>query len=333
MEQQSSQKFAMHVSIVSIIWNVGLSAFKLFAGIVANSGAMVSDAVHSASDVFSTFVVMAGVKMAGKASDPEHPYGHERLECVAAIILSGALLATGLMIGWQSLLKISAGEWDTLEIPGALALVAAIASIVIKEAMYWYTRNAAKKINSSAVMADAWHHRSDALSSIGSFVGIFGARLGFPVLDPMAGFVICIFIVKAAYDIFRDAINKMTDKACDESVQRELVELAAAQEGVQRVDYIRSRLFGDRMYLDVEICADGALTLYAAHDIAQAVHDAIEQQFPLVKHCMVHINPLLPHPPALTTPSTSSEDAPVTESPKDAPTAESPNKKPDDPEH
>ena len=215
----SDKATAMKVSIVSIAVNIFLSVFKLIAGVIAGSGAMISDAVHSASDVFSTFVVMIGVSLSSKQSDKDHPYGHERMECVASILLSVVLAITGLGIGMTGINKITGRDDSELIIPGILALVAAVVSIVVKEGMYWYTRAAAKKINSGALMADAWHHRSDALSSIGSFIGIFGARLGFPILDPIASVVICIFIEKASIDIFRDAVDKMVDKSCpDETI-------------------------------------------------------------------------------------------------------------------
>ena len=173
-----------------------------------------------------------------------------------------------------------------------IALLAAVASILVKESMFWYTRSAAKKINSGALMADAWHHRSDALSSIGALIGIGGARLGFPVLDPIASVVICVFIVKAAYDIFKDAIDKMVDKSCDEETEEKMRQLIKEQTGVLKVDVLRTRLFGAKMYVDIEIAADGDITLREGHEIAQVVHDKVEEEFPLVKHCMVHVNPL-----------------------------------------
>ena len=142
-------------------------------------------------------------------------------------------------------------------------------------------------------MADAWHHRSDALSSIGSFVGVFGARLGFPILDPLACIVICFFILKAAIDIFRDAIGKMTDKACDEQITEKMRQVILSQEAVEGIDQMQTRLFGDKIYVDVEIRTDGSATLERAHNIAQRVHDAIEEEFPKVKHCMVHVNPAI----------------------------------------
>ena len=209
-ESMDNNQIAMKVSAVSIAVNLILSVLKLIAGIVAHSGAMVSDAIHSASDVGSTLIVIVGVRLSGKQSDQEHPYGHERMECVSSIILSGLLLATGIGIGisgLETIVKSTSGQ--AIEIPGMLALIAAVVSIVVKEWMFWYTRGAAKKINSGALMADAWHHRSDAMSSVGAFVGIFGARMGYPILDPIASVVICLLIGKASIDIFRDAVDKI----------------------------------------------------------------------------------------------------------------------------
>ncbi len=286
------QKIAMHVSSVSIIVNVILSLFKLLAGIISHSGAMISDAIHSASDVISTIVVIIGVQMSNKKSDHDHQYGHERLECVSSIILSGLLLATGIGIGISGIKNIMAGtSGEALIIPGVLALIAAVISLVVKEWMFWYTRAAAKKINSGALMADAWHHRSDALSSIGAFIGILGARLGYPVLDPIASVVICLFIVKASVDIFKDAIDKMVDHSCDDETVNQMSQVINNIPGVDRIDLIQTRLFGSKIYVDIEIAVDGSLSLNKAHTIAETVHLSIENAFPDVKHCMVHVNP------------------------------------------
>ena len=289
MDPKQHEKIAVNVSTVTIVINLALAGFKFLAGFLAHSGAMVSDAVHSASDVLATFVVILGVKLAGRDADRDHPYGHERLECVAALILGAILAATGLGIGWSGIQKITGGE--ELLIPGTLALVAAVVSIVVKEAMFWYTWLAAKKIDSSALKAEAWHHRSDALSSVGSFAGILGARLGFPALDPVASVIICLFILKAAWDIMSDALGKMTDHACPPAMVQEMADSILSQPGVLGLDTLNTRLFGDRVYVDVEIQADGDLPLKVTHATAQAVHDTLEQTFPQVKHCMVHVNP------------------------------------------
>lgn len=289
--EQDFEKTAMRVSTVSIVANFVLTVFKLAAGVIAHSGAMISDAIHSASDVFSTIVVIIGIRISRKASDKDHPYGHERLECVAAIVLATILAFTGLGIGYTALTKIAGGDYAGLAVPGQLALVAAVVSILVKEAMYQYTKICAKRIDSSALMADAWHHRSDALSSVGALIGIGGARLGFPILDPVASVVICVFIEKAAYEIFMDAVDKMVDKACDEETEEALTQCALDQAGVLGVDLLHTRVFGNKIYVDIEIRADGEGTLRQAHAIAERVHDSIEKNFPKVKHIMVHVNP------------------------------------------
>lgn len=285
------EKIVMRVSIVSIVLNIVLSLFKLLAGIIASSGAMVSDAIHSASDVFSTIIVMIGVHISAKKSDHDHQYGHERMECVASIVLAVVLFATGVGIGCEGLKTIIGGQYEELAIPGILALVAAVFSIALKEWMFWYTRAAAKKVNSGALMADAWHHRSDSLSSIGALIGIFASRMGYPVFDSVASVVISLFIVKAAYDIFKDAVDKMVDKACDDETIEKMRKLISEQEGVLGIDVLRTRLFGNKIFVDIEISADGSRSLNETHAVAECVHDKIEMNFPHVKHCMVHVNP------------------------------------------
>lgn len=289
--REDFQKKAVEASMVSIVVNMILSLFKVFAGILANSGAMISDAVHSASDVFSSIIVIIGVKLASKDSDKDHPYGHERFECVAAVLLAFVLFVSGLLIGYSSLQKMISGGAYEFTVPGVLALVAAGVSIGVKEAMYWYTRHYARRFDSGALMADAWHHRSDALSSVGALIGIVGARMGYPVLDTAASLVISLFIMKAAYDIFKDATGKMVDRSCDEAVEREIAECAKEQSGVMGVDLIHTRTFGNKIYVDIEISADGDISLSQSHEIADRVHDAIEERFPKVKHIMVHVNP------------------------------------------
>ncbi|MDE5563967.1 MAG: cation diffusion facilitator family transporter [Oscillospiraceae bacterium] len=291
MPENLEQKLVFRVSAVSIVVNLLLSVAKLAAGIVGQSGAMVSDAVHSASDVFSTFVVIIGVKLAGKKADEEHPYGHERMECVAAIILAMLLAAVGLGIGAAGVRKIASGSTQELTVPGMSALVMAVLSVAVKEWMFWYTRVTAKKVNSGALMADAWHHRSDALSSVGSFVGILFARMGLPVMDAVASVIISLCIVKAAYDIFKDGFDKMIDRSCDRATRDKIRKTVLDVPGVLGIDDLKTRLFGNKIYVDIEICVEREMTLGAAPEIAEQVHDIIEQTFSDCKHCMVHVNP------------------------------------------
>lgn len=282
---------ATRVSMVGIIGNLILSAFKFLAGIITKSGAMISDAVHSSSDVFSSIIVIIGVRISAKESDREHPYGHERIECVAAMILSIVLAITGLAIGYTAITDIVTANYNESEMSGFLALSAAVISIICKEAMYWYTRYNAKKIDSSALMADAWHHRSDALSSIGAFIGIGGSMLGYPFMEPVASLIISIFICKVAVEIFKDAMDKMVDKSCDESFEAELRNFVLGQEGVLGIDLLLTRMFGNKIYVDLEIAAHGDISLNEAHEIAENVHSSIENTYPKIKHIMVHVNP------------------------------------------
>ena len=279
------------ISAVTIVGNVVLAAFKLFAGIYGKSGAMVSDAVHSLSDVFTTFVAFLGVRLSKKSADKSHPYGHERIECIASLLLGVILLFTGLGIGEVGLKNILSGDYDHLAVPGIIALIAAVASIATKEWMYWYTRYYAKLLNSSAFMADAWHHRSDAFSSIGSLIGIGGAMLGFPVMDSVASVVICLFILKVAYDILKDALVKIMDTSCGDDYEKELSDFVDKQPDVICIDKLHTRMFGNKVYVDLEIQVDGDKTLRESHAVAEHVHNELEKKFENIKHVMIHVNP------------------------------------------
>ena len=287
--QQDFQAAATKVSVISMATNVILTIAKFAAGVVAHSGAMISDAVHSASDIFSGLIVLIGVRISSKAPDDKHPYGHERFECVAALLLSGILALVGGTIGVNAVKDIIGGRVQ--EAPGILALVAAVISIVTKETLFWYTRGYAKKYRSTALHAEAWHQRSDALSSIGALIGIAGARMGVPVMEPIASLIIALFILRVAVRIFRNAIDQMVDHSASEETEAAFRETAMEQPGVQGVELLRTRMFGNRVYVDLEIAADPGLSLAAAHEIAERVHDAIEQTYPDVKHIMVHVNP------------------------------------------
>ncbi len=292
VDEEKNIQYAVQVSIVTIVFNVILAAIKFFAGWVGHSTALISDAVHSLSDVLSTFIVIIGVKLAKSTEDTDHPYGHEKIECVAGIVLSVLLFITGLGIGWSGIENIYTKTYLSAVPPTNLALYAALLSLIIKELMFWYTRHAGKKIQSTALMADAWHHRSDALSSIGSLIGVFGAQLGFPICDPLASIGICYFIGKVAWEIFKESSDKVIDKACDKKQHDEIQSFIAAQPHIQRIDLLKTRQFASKLYLDIEIALDGQLSLHDAHTIAEDLHDALEKQFPTIKHCMVHVNPI-----------------------------------------
>lgn len=292
LESRKREKLILQVSYLSIFVNVLLSVFKLVAGIVGNSVSMVSDAVHSISDVLSTFIVIIGVKISNKISDEDHPYGHERLESVMAIVLSILLLIVGLSIGKVGFTNLLNYKILDISIPTKLTLVAALLSILIKEGMYWVTLIISKKVNSSMLKADAWHHRSDALSSVGSLIGIYGARHGYIWLDSLASIIICLFILKIAFDIFKDSVDKLVDKACDSEVVTKYNKIIMSVDGVEHIDDLKTRVFADKVYVDVEICVNGMLTVLEGHEIAENVHNAIESCDNSVKHCTVHVNPI-----------------------------------------
>lgn len=283
------RKQANRVSVITIIINLLLSLMKFVAGFIGHSQAMISDAVHSASDVVSTIAVIFGVNMSMKKSDDDHPYGHERIESIFSIILAMMLFATGMGIGLTAIKTIINGS--EIVIPGKIALGAAIVSIAVKEWMYHYTKHTAVKINSSSMLADAWHHRSDALSSVGSLIGVAGAILGFPICEPIASIIICIFIAKAAADIFFDSVNRLVDRACTDEEIEKIKACITEIDGVMRIDKLMTRRFGSKIYVDLEIAEDGNISLNEAHRIAEAVHDNIENKIENIKHCMIHVNP------------------------------------------
>lgn len=291
MESKEREKLILITSYLSIVVNSLLSIFKLLCGFFGSSISMVSDGIHSLSDVLSTMIVIVGVKISSKKADKEHPYGHERLESVMSIVLSVILLVVGLGIGQRGINNIL--HYKTLEIeePAFINVIAAIVSIITKEAMYWITYIVGKKVDSSMLKADAWHHRSDALSSIGSLIGVVGAKY-FILSDSIASLVICLFIIKVAFDIFREAIDKLVDKACDEGLEESIIKEIEEVYGVERIDEIKTRQFADRIYVDTEIAVNGDLKVSDGHKIAQNVHDRVEKLDNKIKHCTVHVNPI-----------------------------------------
>lgn len=284
-------KIINKVAIVTIVVNLILSIGKFVAGIVGNSTAMVSDAVHSASDVLSTFIVLIGARIAVKSEDRDHNYGHDKFENIASIILAMMLFATALALGYagiQSIISATKGEFVK---PSYIALVAAIVSIVVKEGMYWYTIYYAKKLDSQALKADAWHHRSDAFSSVASFVGILGAILGALVLEGIATLLIAVLIIKVSYDIVKVVIKQLTDHAAPEELVSKIYKTIDEDEDVKNIDVLKTRISGSIIYVDAEIAVDSSLNIVDAHAIAERVHDKIEQDFKEVRHIAIHVNP------------------------------------------
>lgn len=288
MNSEERFKIGIKISKITIIVNILLSAIKLFAGIIGRSGAMIADSIHSLSDVLSTIAVMVGLKLAKQPADEEHPYGHEKMEPIMAKILASILLITAMLIGFNGIKSIINGS---TVIPAKIAMYAAILSIIVKEWMYRYTVKGAKKIDSTALMADAWHHRSDAFSSIGTLIGITGARMGFPILDPIASLVICVLITKVAIDIYKQAIDQLVDHCADAKTIENIKNEIEKTNGVISIDELKTRISANRLYVDVEICVNSDLSVCEGHEIAETVHNTIENLDNRIKHCMVHVNP------------------------------------------
>lgn len=294
MSEKSYVKQINTVSAVTLVGNVLLSLVKLLAGVLAFSTALVSDAVNSLSDCFSTVVAVIGVHISAKKSDKEHPYGHERIECVTALLLAALLLGSAFLIIYQgvtSIVEICGGA--TVTKPTLPALFVAVFCVLFKGGMFLYTRKAAKKLNSSVLHGYAVDHLSDALSSVGAVVGIIGSMCGVAVLDPIASVLIGLMIVKAAWDICRMAVNQLVDRAADVQTEKAIAERVLSTEGVDRIDVLRTRQYGNKIFVDIEIAVQANLSLIEAHRIAERVHARVEHEISEdIKHCMVHVNPL-----------------------------------------
>lgn len=284
----NSEIIANKVGKVTIVWNVILAVCKAIAGIVGNSSAMISDAVHSLSDVFSTIVAMIGIHIASSDIDDDHQYGHEKYECIASILLSFILFITGVGIAINGIKGFINGVESE---PSYITLIAALISIIVKEIMYRYTVYYANKINSVALKADAHHHRSDAYSSIGAAIGIITSKTGFIYGDILASLVIAVIICVEAIGVFIESVDKLVDKACCESIVTEIRNIINNVDGVRRIDRLMTRQFGSKIFIDVDIAVDEDLRLKYAHDIAENVHDIIEREIKDCKHIMVHVNP------------------------------------------
>ncbi|MBD5086178.1 MAG: cation transporter [Clostridiales bacterium] len=291
IDKQNTIKTINKVAIVTIVVNLLLALGKFLAGFLGNSTAMISDAVHSSSDVASTIIVLIGARIAVKNEDKDHNYGHDRFESIASIILAMMLFATALMLGYagvKSIIDATKGEFVK---PSYFALIAAIVSIAVKEGMYWYTIYYAKRLDSQALKADAWHHRSDAFSSIAGGVGILGAILGVYVLEGIATVLIALLIVKVSYDIVKVVLRQLTDHAASDELYSQIYKTINDDEDVKNIDLLKTRMSGSIIYVEAEIAVDATLNIVDAHAIAQRVHDNIEATFKEVRHIVIHVNP------------------------------------------
>ena len=284
------------VTLVGGVVNVVLLVFKFVAGILGHSAAMVADAVHSLSDFVTDIIVLVFVHISGKPEDKSHDYGHGKYETLAMTIIGMALLIVAIGIVYSGLTKIMAWiDGEQLEAPGMLALWAALLSIVLKEAVYHYSMVKAHQLRSQALEANAWHHRSDALSSIGTAVGIGGAILlgqRWTVLDPVASVIVGMFIVKVAIDLLRDGIGDLMEQSLPEEVENEMLQLVASLPGVVKPHDLRTRRIGNHYAIELHILMDGDISLHEAHEKASEVEDLLRHQYGDETHVAVHVEPI-----------------------------------------
>jgi len=296
MNDKIREKEIYKVTIIGGIANAILVIFKFIAGILANSAAMLADAVHSLSDFITDVIVLVFVKISNKPKDKSHDYGHGKFETLATLIIGVALMFVGVMIFYNGAIKIYGSVWcgEQLESPGMLAFWAAIVSIVVKEIVYQYTARKGKKLNSQAVIANAWHHRSDALSSIGTALGIGGAIfLGekWRILDPIAAVVVSVFIIGIAIKLFIHSLNELLEKSLPDDVENEIVAIAESFEMVENVHDVRTRGIGNNIAIEMHVLMDGNLSLKETHDTTENIEERLREKFGAKTHIAIHVEP------------------------------------------
>ena len=294
-EKSSREKGIYKVTIVGSIVNFLLLVFKFFAGIAGHSAAMLADAVHSLSDFITDIVVIVFVRIAGKPEDKGHDYGHGKYETLATAIIGLLLLCVGFGIFWNGASSIYTFlQGGQLESPGVVALVAALVSIVSKEILYQYTVIQGKKLNSQAVVANAWHHRSDALSSIGTAIGIGGAILlgdHWRVLDPIAAVVVSFFIMKVSVQLLIPCVDELLEKSLPDDVEKEIEQTVLSFPGVSQPHHVRTRRIGSYYAIEIHVRMDGKITLEEAHGTATAIENKLKEMFGKGTHVGIHVEP------------------------------------------
>ena len=279
------------ITILSIIWNIVLTIIKIGAGVLGNSNAIIADGLHSASDILTSIGVLIGTKISKSPNDKEHNYVHEKAETLVALLLSIVLIFVALKIGYGGIISLL--NVDKIKVPTILPLIVSVISILIKEYQYRITIKVANKINSPALKADAWHHRSDALSSIAAFIGIGGAIIGFKILDSLASIVVALFVSKVGIDILLKSVNELMDLSIGKEYEDKIIYIAKNTEGVEDILDLRTRKYGSMAYVDLVICVDKNLTVYKGHDIASNLEDTILKNMDFIKGITVHVEPYL----------------------------------------
>lgn len=276
------------IAWITVLMNILLAIGKIAVGLISNSTAILADGVHTVSDIISSIGIIISFLIAKKPEDIDHHYGHEKAESIAGFVLSLLLISVGIKIGYSAVLIIFSG---TIKTPGVLAIWAALISVFAKELQFRIAFYGGKKINSSALIADAWHHRSDALSSIAALIGIVGARMGYKVLDPIAGLIVSIIVVKVGIQLFLQGYRELMDTSIEEGKLYKLAHKLLENSQINNINEIRTRRHGTKVFVDIKICVDPHLTVSEGHDVAEEVENIIYNSIDNVKDVLVHVNP------------------------------------------
>lgn len=277
------------ITIISILLNIVLTILKIIAGFLGNSTAIIADGLHSASDIITSIGILIGNKISRKPRDDEHQYGHEKAESIVSFILSAVLIIVAIKIGYDGVINLL--NINTLEMPSVLPLIVSVISIGVKEYQYQITIRVAKKINSSSLKADAWHHRSDALSSIAAFIGIGGAMLGFKALDPIASIIVAVVVIKVGVDILKASCNELMDSSISKKDINQIENIIENYYEIYGIKDFKSRKYGAVAYIDMSIFIDKSKTLEEAHDIADKLEQNIMSKLNYIKEINIHTEP------------------------------------------
>lgn len=288
VSEEDRFKIGNRITWITIIINIALAVIKVSVGIIFNSSAMLADGIHTISDIGSSIGIIIGFIISKKPEDIEHQYGHEKAESIAAFVLSIFLTGVGIKIGYSAFVGMVTGSLKT---PGIMAAWVAFFSIFIKELQFRIAMYGGKKINSSALIADAWHHRSDALSSIGALVGILGARIGYPILDSIAALIVSAIVIKVGVEIFIKGYNELMDTSIEEEKLRGITAKILSNTDVLNINEIKARIHGSKVYVDLKICVKESLSVKIGHDISEDVENIVFNSISNVKAVLVHVNP------------------------------------------
>jgi len=283
-------------TLMTMIINAFLAAMKMLAGIFGKSSVLISDAINSLGDIATNAVVYISAIFSRKGHDKDHPYGHEKIDSIISIFLGVAIIITAFEVGREAIYKLYDFFANGIGIatPKWYALLAAAVTIGVKEFLFQVTKRDAKKARSGALLAQAWDHRSDTIASFGAIVGISGVLLGAPYLDPIASLMITFFILRVGYRITASGVAQVVDKAADPLTEQTIRDIVAKYSEIQSLDVIKTRMFGMKIYVDLEVSMDFQLSLEKSHAVAQKLHDEIESALPEILHCMIHCNPFYP---------------------------------------